>query len=57
MIPLTVVPTVTEPTAVPAFVVVIVVVELVPAATPVTVTKPLVLIATVLGSNAVPAHV
>ena len=54
---MTVVPTVTEPTAVPAFVVVIVVVELVPAATPVTVTKPLVLIATVLGSNAVPAHV
>ncbi len=46
-----------EPPTYPVLVVVIVGVELVPGATPVTVTKPLVLIATVLGSNAVPVHV
>ena len=46
-----------EPPTVPALVVVIVAVELVPAATPVTVTKPLPLIATKPDAVAVPAHV
>ena len=45
------------PPTVFAFVVVIVAVELVAAATPVTVTKPLPLIATVPNAVAVPAHV
>ena len=46
-----------EPPTVPALVVVIVAVELVAAATPVTVTKPLPSIATVPDAVAVPAHV
>ena len=46
-----------EPPAYPVLVVVIVAVELVPAATPVTVTKPEPLIATVPDAVAVPAHV
>ena len=45
------------PTAYPALVVVIVAVELVPGATPVTVTKPEPLIATVPDAVAVPAQV
>ncbi len=45
-----------EPPAVFTLVVVIVAVELVPAATPVTVTKPVPLIATVPDAVAVPAH-
>ncbi len=45
-----------EPPTVPALVVVIVAVELVAAATPVTVTKPVPLIATVPDAVAVPAH-
>ena len=45
------------PLAYPVLVVVIVAVELVPAATPVTVTKPEPLIATVPDAVAVPAHV
>ena len=45
-----------EPSTYPVLVVVIVAVELVPAATPVTVTKPLPLIATVPDAVAVPAH-
>ena len=49
--------TVAEPLAYPVLVVVIVAVELVPAATPVTVTKPEPLIATVPDAVAVPAHV
>ncbi len=48
---------VTEPPTYPVLVVVIVAVELVPAATPVTVTKPVLLIATVPDAVAVPAHV
>ena len=46
-----------EPTAYPALVVVIVAVELIPVATPVTVTKPLPLTATEPDAVAVPAHV
>ncbi len=46
-----------EPPTVFTLVVVIVAVELVPAAKPVTVTKPLPLIATVPDAAAVPAHV
>ena len=46
-----------EPPTVFALVVVIVAVELVPAATLVTVTKPVLLIATVPDAVAVPAHV
>ena len=46
-----------EPPTYPVLVVVIVAVELVPAATPVTVTKPLPLIATVPDAVAVPVHV
>ncbi len=46
-----------EPTAYPFRVVVIAAVELVPGATPVTVTKPEPLIATVPDAVAVPAHV
>ena len=46
-----------EPPAYPVLVVVIVAVELVAAATPVTVTKPVSLIATVPDAVAVPAHV
>ena len=46
-----------EPPVYPVRVVVIVAVELVPAATPVTVTKPVPLIATVPDAVAVPAHV
>ncbi len=46
-----------EPLAYPVRVVVIVAVELVPGATPVTVTKPVPLIATVPDAVAVPAHV
>ncbi len=46
-----------EPPTYPVLVVVIVAVELVPAATPVTVTKPVPLIATVPDAVAVPAHV
>ena len=46
-----------EPPTVFALVVLIVAVELVAAATPVTVTKPLPLIATVPNAVAVPAHV
>ncbi len=46
-----------EPQAYPVRVVVIVAVELVPGATPVTVTKPVPLIATVPDAVAVPAHV
>ena len=49
--------TVFEPAAYPVRVVVIVAVELVPGATPVTVTKPEPLIATVPDAVAVPAHV
>ena len=49
--------TVFEPPAYPVRVVVIVAVELVPGATPVTVTKPEPLIATVPDAVAVPAHV
>ena len=49
--------TVSEPPTVFALVVVIVAVELVPAATPVTVTKPLPLIANEPDAVAVPAHV
>ena len=49
--------TVALPPTVFALVVVIVAVELVPAATPVTVTKPVPLIATVPDEVAVPAHV
>ena len=48
--------TVAEPPTVFSLVVVIVAVELVPAATPVTVTKPLPLIATKPDAVAVPAH-
>ena len=50
-------PAVAEPPTVLALVVVIVAVELVPEATPVTVTKPLPLIATKPDAVAVPAHV
>ncbi len=46
-----------EPLAYPVRVVVIVAVELVPGATPVTVTNPVPLIATVPDAVAVPAHV
>ena len=46
-----------EPPTYPVLVVVIVAVELVKAATPVTVTKPVPLIATVPDAVAVPAHV
>ena len=46
-----------DPPTYPVLVVVIVAVELVPAATPVTVTKPLPLISTVPDPVAVPAHV
>ena len=46
-----------EPTAYPVLVVVIVAVELVPAVTPVTVTKPVPLMATEPDAVAVPAHV
>ena len=49
--------TVAVPPAYPVRVVVIVAVELVPAATPVTVTKPVPLIVTAPDSVAVPAHV
>ncbi len=49
--------TAAEPPTVFAFVVVIVAVALVPAATPVTVTKPVLLIATEPDAVAVPAHV
>ena len=49
--------TVAEPPTLPALVVVIVAVELVPAATPVTVTKPVPLNATKPDAVAVPAHV
>ena len=49
--------TVFVPPAYPVRVVVIVAVELVPGATPVTVTKPLPLITTVPDAVAVPAHV
>ncbi len=49
--------TVTEPQAYPVLVVVIVAVELVPAATPVTVTKPVLLTNTEPDAVAVPAHV
>ena len=49
--------TVAEPPAYPVRVVVIVAVELVPAATPVTVTKPVPLIVTAPDAVAVPAHV
>jgi hypothetical protein len=49
--------TVFEPLAYPVLVVVIVAVELVPAATPVTVTKPVLLTTTVPDAVAVPAHV
>ena len=49
--------TVAELLAYPALVVVIVAVELVPIATPVTVTKPVLLIATEPDAVAVPAHV
>ncbi len=45
-----------EPPTYPVLVVVIVAVELVPAATPVTVTKPVPLIATVPDAVAVPVH-
>ena len=48
--------TVFEPPTVPALVVVIVAVELVKAATPVTVTKPVLSIDTVPEAVAVPAH-
>ena len=49
--------TVFEPLTYPDLVVVIVAVELIPAATPVTVIKPLPLITTVPDAVAVPAHV
>ena len=49
--------TVFEPPAYPVRVVVIVAVELVPGATPVTVTKPVPLTTTVPDAVAVPAHV
>ena len=49
--------TVAVPPAYPVRVVVIVAVELVPAATPVTVTRPVPLIATVPDAVTVPAHV
>ena len=49
--------TVAEPPTYPALVVVIVAVELVPTATPVTVTKPVPSIATEPDAVAVPAHV
>jgi len=49
--------TVFEPPVYPVLVVVIVAVELVPAATPVTVTKPVLLIATEPDAVAVPTHV
>ena len=49
--------TVFEPPVYPVRVVVIVAIELVPAATPVTVTKPVPLIATEPDAVAVPAHV
>jgi len=49
--------TVLEPPVYPVLVVVIVAVELVPAATPVTVTKPVLLTTTVPDAVAVPAHV
>ena len=49
--------TVFEPLAYPVRVVVIVAVELVPGATPVTVTRPVPLMATVPDAVAVPAHV
>ena len=49
--------TVFEPPVYPVRVVVIVAVELVPGATPVTVTKPVPLTATVPDAVAVPAHV
>jgi hypothetical protein len=49
--------TVFAPSTVFCFVVVIVAVELVPAATPVTVTKPVLLIDTLPDAVAVPAHV
>ncbi len=49
--------TVAEPLAYPVLVVVIVAVELVKAATPVTVTKPVLLTTTVPDAVAVPAHV
>ena len=45
-----------EPPTYPVLVVVIVAVELVPAATPVTVTRPVLLIATVPDAVAVPVH-
>ena len=48
--------TVAEPPTYPVLVVVIVAVELVPAATPVTVTKPVPLTTTVPDAVAVPAH-
>ena len=46
-----------EPATYPVLVVVIVAVELIPAATPVTVTKPVPLTTTVPDAVAVPAHV
>ncbi len=49
--------TVAEPPAYPVLVVVIVAVELDPTATPVTVTKPVPLIATEPDAVAIPAHV
>ena len=49
--------TVFEPLSYPALVVVIVAVEIVPAATPVTVTKPVLSMATKPDTVAVPAHV
>ena len=49
--------TVAEPLAYPVLVVVIVAVELVPGATPVTVTKPVLLTTTTPDAVAVPAHV
>ncbi len=49
--------TVAEPPTYPALVVVIVAVELVAAATPVTVTKPVLLTTTTPDAVAVPAHV
>ena len=49
--------TVAEPLAYPVLVVVIVAVELVTAATPVTLTKPVLLTTTVPDAVAVPAHV
>ena len=49
--------TVFEPPVYPVLVVVIVAVELVPAATPVTVTKPVLLTTTVPDAVAVPTHV